>query len=205
MTEALEAQRRCIRCRKVHHKSDLLRLVCDEEGSVWPDILQKTPGRGAYVCWGECLNHLHDRHVCAAWKGGKSGTPRVDDLYRRLAVALLCLCRQYVRRGRRGVNIGRGAVMHRMWSHAPVLIVLALDAGDALKRQIREACTKREDAGLKTTCISFENSVLLGEFLERNKVSVLAMDETPANEKWWRYCMWYEQLLMMKSSLLNME
>jgi len=193
-----KAQRRCIRCRKSRNKSDMLRLVCDEEGLVWPDILQRAPGRGAYVCRDECLEHLHDRHLNAAWKGGKPGTAYVDDLYQRLAVALLRLCRQYVRRGNRGVNIGRDAVMHRMWGHVPVLIVLAQDAGDALKRQVREACAKREDAGLKTVCVSFGHSVLLGEFLERDKVSVLAMDDIPANEKWWQYCIWYEQLLKME-------
>ena len=172
---------------------------------MWPDILQKMPGRGAYVCRDGCLNHLHDRHLRVAWKDGKSGADHVDELYRRLAVALLRLCRQYVRRGKRGMNIGRASVMHRMWKHAPVLIVLTQDAGGALKRQIREACARREDVGLKTACVSFGRSVLLGEFLERNKVSVLAMDDTPEHEKWWRYCMWYEKLLMMKPSLLKTE
>jgi len=173
----------------------MLRLVCDESGRIWPDILQKAPCRGAYVCWGECLNHLHGKRLHAAWKGGISGDSQAGELRRRSAVALLRLCRQYVRRGRRGMDIGRDAVMHRIWRHAPVLVVLACDAGDALKRQIREACARREDAGLKTGCISFGNSVLLGEFLERDKVSVLAMDDTAANEKWRQYCMWYEQLL----------
>ncbi len=173
----------------------MLRLVRDESGQVWPDILRKAPGRGAYVCWGECLNHLHGKRLHAAWKGEKLGEFQADELRRRLAVALLRLCRQYVRRGRRDMNVGRDAVMHRMWGRASILIVLALDAGDALKRQIREACVKREDAGLKTACVSFGHSALLGEFLDREKVSVLAVDDTSANEKWWQYCMWYEQLL----------
>jgi len=190
-----KVQRRCVNCRQSRSKSDMMRLVCDEEGSVWPDVLQKAPGRGAYVCWGECLNHLQDRHLRAAWKGGKSGMDQADELRRRSAVALLRLCRQYVRRVRRGVNIGRDAVMHRMWAHAPMLVVLAMDAGEALKRQIRQACAKREGEGLKTACISFGNSSLLGGFLERNKVSVLAMDDTPVSEKWLQYGIWYEQLL----------
>jgi len=191
----VEAQRRCVSCRQSRSKSDMMRLVCDEEGSVWPDVLQKAPGRGAYVCWGECLNHLRDRHLRTAWKGRKSGMDQADELRRRSVVALLRLCRQYARRVRRGVNIGRDAVMHRMWVHTPMLIVLAMDAGEALKRQIRQACTKREGAGLKTACSSFGDSALLGGFLERDKVSVLAMDDTPVSEKWLQYCIWYEQLL----------
>ena len=173
----------------------MLRLVCDESGQVWPDVLQKAPGRGAYVCRGECLNRLHDKRLHAAWKGRKPGEFQADEMRRRLAVALLRLCRQYMRRGRRGMGVGRDAVMHRMWGHVPLLVVLALDAGDALKRQICLACSKREDAGLETACVSFTHSASLGEFLERDKVSVLAMDDTPANEKWWQYCTWYEQLL----------
>ena len=196
LTKLAEAQRRCIHCRQSRNKRDMMRLVCDEEDSVWPDVLQKAPGRGAYVCWGECLNHLQGKHLHAAWKNRASRMDQADELRQRSAVALLCLCRQYVRRRWRGVNIGRDAVMHRMWVHAPLLIVLAMDAGEALKRQILKACAKREDAGLKTTCGSFGDSTLLGEFLERNKVSVLAMDDTPASEKWLQYCMWYEQLLV---------
>jgi len=191
----LAVQRRCVSCRQLRSKSDMMRLVCDEEGSVWPDMLQKAPGRGAYVCWGKCLNQLQDRHLRVAWKGRKSGLDQADELRQRSAVALLRLCRQHVRRAYRGINIGRDAVMHRMWSHAPMLIVLAMDAGEALKRQIRQACAKRVGEGLKTACSTFGDSALLGGFLERNKVSVLAMDDTPASKKWLQCCMRYEQLL----------
>ena len=166
-------------------------MVCDEEGSVWPDVLQKAPGRGAYVCWGKCLSRLSGKQLHAAWKDRLVGADQADELCRRSVVALLRLCRQYVHRG---VSIGRDAVMHRMWAHAPVLVVLARDAGEALKRQISEACAKREGAGLKVTCVPFDGSSLLGELLEREKVSVLAIDKTSANEKWLQYCMWYEQL-----------
>jgi len=194
-TNSAEAQRRCIVCRQSRSKSDMLRLVCDEEKSVWPDVLQKAHGRGAYVCWDECLNRLQNRHLNAAWKGKVSGNDPANELRRRLDVALLCLCRQHARRGWSNVNIGRDAVMHRMWKHAPMLIVLAVDAGEALKRQISTACAKREEAGLKTACSSFGTSALLGSVLERDKVSVIAMTAIPANEKWLRYCMWYAQLL----------
>lgn len=182
----------------------MLRLVCDEEGQVWPDVLRKAPGRGAYVC-GECLQQrLHDKHLRAAWKGRVSGTGQADELRRRLAVALLHLCRQYVRRGRSCMNIGRDAVMHRMWGKTPMLVMLATDAGEALKRQIGDACARRECAGLKTVCSSFGDSALLAGFLEVDKLSVLAMDDTRASKKWRQYCMWYDQLLM-KPSLLNTE
>jgi len=182
-------------CRQPRNKGDMLRVVCDDSGQVWPDVLQKAPGRGAYVCWGECLHRLHDKRLHTAWRGRRPEKNQALELRRRSEVALLRLCRQYARRRRVGLSIGRDAVMHRIWDGAPLLVVLALDAGEALKRQILNACAKRESAGLRTTSVSFGNSALLGEFLERDRVSVLAVGDTPENEKWWQYCMWYEQLL----------
>lgn len=41
--------RRCVACRQVHHKSELLRLVKTSDG-ISIDTNGKLPGRGAYVC-----------------------------------------------------------------------------------------------------------------------------------------------------------
>lgn len=43
-------QRTCIGCRKSKDKSELLRIVCGEDGSVTVDESMKAPGRGAYIC-----------------------------------------------------------------------------------------------------------------------------------------------------------
>ena len=42
--------RRCIVCRQVHHKSELIRVVKNSSGEISLDESGKASGRGAYVC-----------------------------------------------------------------------------------------------------------------------------------------------------------
>ena len=42
--------RRCVACRQVRHKSELLRVVKTADGNISIDGATKTFGRGAYVC-----------------------------------------------------------------------------------------------------------------------------------------------------------
>ena len=42
--------RRCIVCRQVHHKSELIRVVKISSGEISIDESGKAPGRGAYIC-----------------------------------------------------------------------------------------------------------------------------------------------------------
>lgn len=48
--------RSCLGCREVKPKNELLRFVLDPEGTLFPDISRKLPGRGAYTCFNRvCL------------------------------------------------------------------------------------------------------------------------------------------------------
>lgn len=42
--------RRCLGCRKRRRKDELIRLVSVEGRSVVVDVVQRMPGRGAYLC-----------------------------------------------------------------------------------------------------------------------------------------------------------
>ena len=54
--------RRCIVCRKVRHKSELLRVVKTAAGQISLDETAKIFGRGAYVCKSsECVETLCKR------------------------------------------------------------------------------------------------------------------------------------------------
>jgi len=188
-------QRRCLVCRAQTGKSELLRLVVDDDGQVWPDVLQKAPGRGAYVCLpGECLSRLQDRHLARAWNDRALAHGQAAVLRERAALATLQLCRQSFRRLRSGLKVGRDAVMHRMWEKAPMLVLLARNAGEALRRQIEDACGKRQASGFNTTLVIFGDSATLGDIVERDIVSVLALDESPACVRLRHYCLWYGQL-----------
>jgi len=188
-------QRSCLVCHQHADKAGLLRLVVDEDAQVWPDILQKAPGRGAYVCWqGKCLSHIHARQLARAWKGRAVADGQAALLLQRAGSAVLQLCRRALRRQRNRLDIGRDAVMHRMWGKAPMLLLLASDAGAALSRQIRDACGKRKTAGLKTALVIFADSAKLGDLVERDTVAVLALDDSPACASLRQCCLWYGQL-----------
>ena len=54
--------RRCIVCRQVRHKSELLRVVKTAEGKISLDEPTKIFGRGAYVCKSvDCVETLRKR------------------------------------------------------------------------------------------------------------------------------------------------
>lgn len=46
-------ERRCVGCREMRGKSELLRIVRSPEGSYAIDLIGKAPGRGAYICRAE--------------------------------------------------------------------------------------------------------------------------------------------------------
>ena len=48
--------RMCISCREMKPKKELLRIVSDKEGKIFPDPSGKANGRGAYICKdGDCI------------------------------------------------------------------------------------------------------------------------------------------------------
>lgn len=55
--------RRCVVCRQVRHKSELLRVVKTSDGKISIDGATKIFGRGAYVCKSQtCAATLKKRH-----------------------------------------------------------------------------------------------------------------------------------------------
>ena len=51
--------RMCIACREMKPKQEMLRVVRNADGEIFPDPTGKAPGRGAYICDnGECLKKL---------------------------------------------------------------------------------------------------------------------------------------------------
>lgn len=55
MATTNKRQRSCIACGKAAGKAELLRIVRDPSGVVSFDGTGRAPGRGAYVCSGECF------------------------------------------------------------------------------------------------------------------------------------------------------
>ncbi|MBQ8374370.1 MAG: YlxR family protein [Clostridia bacterium] len=56
--------RMCIACREMKPKKEMLRVVRNAEGEIYPDPTGKAPGRGAYICQSEeCRQKLQSKKL----------------------------------------------------------------------------------------------------------------------------------------------
>ena len=172
-----------------------MRLVVDQDGLVWPDLLQQAPGRGSYLCMREdCLRRMHER----TFRGLKAKFPGLKDDWKGLRSRMLkALCARMVmllRSMRRDASLGRDAVMQRMWNNAPLVVLLARDAGEALQRQISMAVEKRRAAGARTILVCALDAGLLGESFARERLAVVGFDEGRQTAELVKNCAWLERL-----------
>ncbi len=168
----------------------MLRLVVDGEGVIWPDALQRAPGRGSYLCLRpECLRRMRDRSLRGV-RGASAGNSW-RALRERIIAALDGAIGRFCQRLRPRMAIGRDAVMHRMWKNAPLLVLLADDAGQALRRQVLDALEKRKAGGDRVVCVTVAGAEALGHWLGRDRVAVAALDDGPETKKLKRFCIWH--------------
>ena len=191
--------RTCLCCRKSLPKHELLRLVLDDEGRFWPDILQKAPGRGVYHCLSEaCIGNTNDRRLQSLKAKFPLSFPQWDGLQQRLKAGLEQQLQQMFTRMRVKAVIGRDAVMHRLWNNTPLLLLLAEDAGEAVARQVGDAVEKRQQAGHVSTCVNVSSRSWLGAMLGRECVAVAGFDADGRNaamaKKLKQYCVWYGRI-----------
>jgi len=172
----------------------MLRLVVDADGVIWPDVLQKAPGRGVYHCMEQrCLASMHDKRLNSLKAKFSVSLPQWDALF-----AVQQQLQRMFTRQRATAAIGRDAVMHRLWNNAPLLVLLADDAGDALVRQMNGGLEKRAGAGLKFALVHVPSRQWLGEMCGRDDVAVVAMNAAgvaaATASRLHRYCDWMQRL-----------
>lgn len=188
-------ERTCFACRHKADKAEMLRLVVDDAGIIWPDLLQKAPGRGTYLCMQEsCLGRLNDKRLGALRQRFLLQLPQYASLRQRIEEVLVKQIGRYLSAMRGGADAGRDAVMHRMWKNGPLLVVLASDAGEALVRQIGDAVARRREAGEEVMLLDMLPGALLSEVFQRERLSVVAMERTAATAKLQQLCAWYGRL-----------
>jgi len=205
VADAKRAQRTCFSCRKAHDKADLLRLVVDEDGQIWPDFSQKLPGRGVYLCLAQdCLKSLSDKRLQVLRRDFSPQLPQWMVLQQRLSDMLALRIGQLMSGMKRRSAIGRDAVMHRMWDKEALLVVFATDAGNALVRQVNDAVEKREDGRVHSVAssqvlVSQLDAKALGLALGREKVSVVAFLRSNPVAKFQQLCVWQQRLAEVRS------
>jgi len=173
----------------------MLRLVVDGEGQIWPDVGQKAPGRGTYLCMrAECLATMSDKRLQPMKAKFSVLLPQWQQLRERLLDVLDQYLVQGFSRLRVKTDIGRDAVMHRLWNNAPLLLFCAADAGEAVVRQIEDAAAKRKQAGHAVAVVDVESTVWLGRMFGRDCVAVAGLDVSPLANKMNQYCVWLRHL-----------
>jgi len=173
----------------------MLRLVVDEEGEVWPDLFQKAPGRGAYLCMeSACLGQLTDKRLGALRRNFEVKLPQCERLMQRMQESLKLQLKRLFSQHRAVVVLGRDAVMHQMWKNGPLLVLLANDGGDALLRQVTDAVGKRLESGDETLLLQHFSSQFLADVVDRDKISVAAVDISAVSAKLYPFFIWYERL-----------
>lgn len=203
--DAKRVQRTCFVCRKACNKTELLRLVVDAEGQIWPDFSQKLLGRGFYLCLEKvCLRALSDKRLQVLRRDFSPQLPQWVVLQQRLSDMLALRIEQLMLGMKRRSAIGRDAVMHRMWDKEGLLIVFAADAGSALVRQINDAVEKRENRNVYSSVssqvlVSQLNAKALGLALGREKVSVVAFLQGNPVVKFQQLCVWQQRLTEVSS------
>jgi len=189
-------------CRQSLAKQDMLRLVVDDEGQVWPDLMQKAPGRGVYHCMNEnCLVGMSDKRLQALRSYSHVTLPQWDVLLQRMQSMLEQQLKRMFTRQRASAAIGRDAVMHRLWNNAPLLLLRAGDAGTALVRQMDDGLKKRAQSGCRSVLVNVASRQWLGEMFGRDDVAIVAVDAAGAAvavvNRLHKYCVWYGRIKIM--------
>ncbi len=168
--------RTCLVCRRKRPKREMLRIVVDASGGIWPDPLARAPGRGAYLCLApECLRRT-PKGLRAIRGKQPHAHPDWPALSERIVAALAALVEARLRRAQPQAALGRDAVLRRIWYPPPLVVLLARDAGEALARQVGQAVAKRREAGRPVELVSGPPAAVLGSWLGRDRLAVVGVD-----------------------------
>ncbi len=194
--------RSCLICRESKPKQDVLRFVVDNAGVIWPDLQQKAPGRGVYFCMSEqCLSRINDKRLQALKAKFSIVLPQWDDLRQRITSVLQKQLKQMLTKQSSSAAIGRDAVMHRLWNNAPLMILRAVDAGEALVRQTDDGLEKRAQTGNKSLLVGVSSRHWLGEMFGRDDVAIVALNAAGSAaatvKKLNVYCVWYGRIKVL--------
>jgi len=188
-------QRTCLLCRHKHDAATMLRLVVDSDGEVWPDVSHKAPGRGSYLCMEKgCLGRLNDRSIARLKRHFPMLKADRTRLFERLEAAFSLQIERTLSRLLTTAALGRDAVMHRMWHHAPLLVIVTDQSGQAVQRQMVDAVEKRRDDGKKVELWLDFDADMLAKVSKREKISVVAAKYCKDAMRLQQFSTWLDQV-----------
>jgi predicted RNA-binding protein YlxR (DUF448 family) len=188
-------QRTCFLCRHKHDAAAMLRLVVDSDGEIWPDVLHKAPGRGSYLCMETgCLARLNDRSIARLKRHFPILKTNKTLLFQRFNAAFLLQAERSLGRLLITAALGRDAVMHRMWHHAPLLVMVTDQSGSSLQRQMVDAVEKRRNDGKKVELWLDFDADMLAKVSRREKISVVAARYCKDAVRLQQFSTWLDQV-----------
>ncbi len=163
-------ERMCIACRKMHDKSDLLRLVRQED-RVYLDVTGKAQGRGAYVCRNKaCIDKAIDKGAIRHhFKAGPAEDLKTA-LYNEVDAKALRLIGMANRAGQ--VTAGMNAVVRDLSQGKIKLLVVSEDIGDNSLKKIEHASEDQE-----VPLITLGTSQSLGNYTGAEKRSIVGIKD----------------------------
>ncbi|MDQ6976294.1 MAG: DUF448 domain-containing protein [Mariprofundaceae bacterium] len=188
-------ERTCFLCWATNNAPSMLRLAVDEDGELWPDLLHKAPGRGSYFCMQSlCFSKLNDRSLGRLKRSFPSLNIQYALFIERLEKALIVQLTRHLSRLLPSAALGRDAVMHRMWHHAPLILIVSDDAGEAIKRQVHDAASKRRNDGDAVDILVDFSTDLLAKASKREKISVVAVNNCNDAIRLQQFSTWLTQV-----------
>lgn len=170
-------QRSCIACRREGDKAGFIRFVVSPDGELTPDLDEKLPGRGAYVCVSRrCLvDAVKRRMFSRSFKSGLS-LPSPDELDILLQSLMEKRVAGYISLANKaGAVISGGEAIERVLKGAqrPSLLLLAKDISDSIAVKLDGIACR---AGLQVERVLTKEALgyLLGKESDRSAVAIMS-------------------------------
>lgn len=138
--------RTCLGCRRKLARGASVRLVAGPDGAVLPDLFGRLPGRGARLCPDPaCIRRALETGALRRALGADLRPPRWEDVLEALRAAQERQARSILGAAGSGgfLVAGHDAVRRRLNGEGLALLLLAPDAGEALRREMLELCQRR--------------------------------------------------------------
>lgn len=160
-------ERMCVVCGLKNNKSELFRIVKDEEGENAYDAYQKMNGRSIYVCKDKsCLEKLsQNKKLTIGFKVLSEMAKELKNSKNRSLVELLAVMN---RSG--NISFGMDMVKDAISEGRAKLIIMATDISEKNKEKVFGFLKNK-----KTKYIYLEDKVKLGTIFDKEEVNVLAL------------------------------
>lgn len=169
-------ERSCIGCRRVLDKQSLLRFVLAPDRSVVPDLQNKLPGRGAYIC--QHLNCLREatakRQFARAFKGDvrNAGFEELSGLLEGMMRERLSGYLALANKAGKIVS-GSDAVMDAVRAGTVGILFIASDSSEATRRRFETAAQRGP-----IPCCTLFDQLHLGALLGKEQRGLVAVSDS---------------------------